>query len=609
MKNNDEKETINFHCEEIEDNKDKEDIPSFYLTLLNSAHNAIIAIDCDARITFMNRAAEELVGVIFSEIKNTLLTSIIVDAELPRVVKTGKAETAIQGRVNGRLILANRTPIIYHGKIIGAVSVFQDISDLQAVVNELELVKQINKELNTIIDSVYDGLIIADGKGVILRISPSYETMASVKPVDFVGKSVMQLVEEGFVSESITMKVLNTKKQANLSIKTKSGRDLFHSAVPVFDENGVINRVVTVIRDLTELTNLRRKLEEVEAEKVIYHDELKKIKDLDGVRNLVSYSSKMKDVFQLADRLSQFDTTVLISGESGVGKEIVARYIHENSRRRSKPFIRVNCGAIPDHLLESELFGYESGAFTGASKGGKKGLLDAAEGGSFLFDEISELPLLLQVKLLRFLQDREFIRVGGSVPVHLNIRFIATSNKDLNSLVIKGLFRPDLFYRLNVVQLLIPPLRDRKEEIPAMIMLFIKRFNEKYRQNKQFTRYGIHMLRNYDWPGNIRELENTVERLAITCPDDLITHNHILASITGKRGSDMSTSSQNASDSPKNLKQSLNDLEKETIKQAYEQSGSTRKAALILGINQSTVVKKMKKYGLSISALSYNKEV
>lgn len=600
MKNKDKnkREIIDFH---FENNLDKKDIVNLFLTMLNSAHNAIISIDNDACITFMNKAAEELVGVDFHNVKNSKITSVIMDAELPRLLTTGKAETGLKGTVNGRTVLANRNPIFYHDKIVGAVSVFQDISDLDTVVKELELVKQMNKELNTVIDSVYDGLIIADGNGVILRISPSYESIASVKPTDFVGKNVTQIVAEGFVSESITTKVLETKRQANLSIKTKSGRDLFHSAVPVFDKNGVITRIVTVIRDLTELTNLRRKLEEVEAEKLQYHDELKKIKDRAGARDLVSYSPKMKQVFQLADRLSQFDTTVLISGESGVGKEIIARYIHENSLRNNKPFIRVNCGAIPDHLLESELFGYESGAFTGASRGGKKGLLDAAEGGSFLLDEISELPLPLQVKLLRFLQDHEFIRVGGNVPVHLNIRFIVTSNKDLVSMVSNDLFRADLFYRLNVVQILIPPLRERKEEISALVMLFIKRFNEKYRQNKQFTRCAIDILRNYEWPGNIRELENTVERLAITCPDDLISHHYVITAIPGQQGSNMTSSEQSAADISNNLKQSVNDFEKAMIKHAYEQSGCTRKAATLLGINQSTVVKKMKKYGLNIN--------
>jgi PAS domain S-box-containing protein len=595
MNNENEIRMIDFHCEE---RLDITEILELYITLLNSTHNAIVAIDNSTRIIFMNRAAEELIGIPFSEAKGVNNTTVVPESQLQRVIETSKAETGVKVNIGGRFVICNRSPILHHGKIIGAVSVFQDISDLEFVAKELALVKQMNEELNTIIDSVYDGLIISDGKGFILRISPSYESIANVKPADFVGKHVTQLIAEGFVSESVAMKVIETKSQANLSIQVKTGKDLFHSAVPVFDENGEVSRVVTVIRDLTELTNLRRKLEEVEAEKSLYRDEVKRIKDRNGTRDLVSYSLKMKNVFQLADRIAQFDTTVLISGESGVGKEMVARYIHENSLRKNKPFIRVNCGAIPEHLLESELFGYEAGAFTGANRGGKKGLLDAANESSFLLDEISELPLLLQVKLLRFLQDQEFFRVGGSVPVQLNIRFMATSNKDLHSLVDKGGFRADLFYRLNVVQIFVPPLRERKEEIPALVMIFLKRFNDKYRQNKQMTKHAIGMLRDYDWPGNIRELENTIERLAITCPDDLITHHHLLTSTSSQLGLELSTISQSAHEPITGLKKSLNNLEKEIIRDAYEQSGCTRKAAQLLGINQSTVVKKMKKYGL-----------
>jgi PAS domain S-box-containing protein len=595
MNNKNEIKMIDFQSEE---HLDITEILKLCITLLNSTHNAIIAIDNSTRIIFMNRAAEELVGIPFSEAKGVSITTVVPESQLQRVIETSKAETGVKVSVGGRFVICNRSPILHHGKIIGAVSVFQDISDLESVAKELAIVKQMNKELNTIIDSVYDGLIISNGKGFVLRISPSYELIANVKPADFVGKHVTQLIAEGFVSESVAMKVIETKRQANLSIQVKTGKDLFHSAVPVFDENGEVSRVVTVIRDLTELTNLRRKLEEVEAEKSLYRDEVKRIKDRNGTRDLVSYSPKMKNVFQLADRIAQFDTTVLISGESGVGKEMVARYIHENSLRKNKPFIRVNCGAIPEQLLESELFGYEAGAFTGANRGGKKGLLDAANESSFLLDEISELPLLLQVKLLRFLQDQEFFRVGGSVPVQLNIRFMATSNKDLHSLVDKGVFRADLFYRLNVVQIFVPPLRERKEEIPALVMIFLKRFNDKYRQNKQMTKHAIGILRHYDWPGNIRELENTIERLAITCPDDLITHHHLLTSMSSELGLELSTISQSAHEPITGLKKSLNNLEKEIIRDAYEQSGCTRKAALLLGINQSTVVKKMKKYGL-----------
>jgi transcriptional regulator with PAS, ATPase and Fis domain len=354
------------------------------------------------------------------------------------------------------------------------------------------------------------------------------------------------------------------------------------------------------MRDLTELNDLRRKLEEAVAEKSLYFDELKRMKDRNGGKDIVCFSSGMKNVMQVAEKVAQFDTTILITGDSGSGKEVLARYIHNKSSRKNEPFIKVNCGAIPENLLESELFGYDGGAFTGAVKSGKKGLLDEADNGSFLLDEISELPLNLQVKLLRLLQEREFYRVGGNAPIRLNIRFIATSNKNLYALVKENKFRADLYYRLNVVQIQIPPLTERREEIPALVKLFLNKLNSKYHQNKQITNYAIDLLSSYDWPGNIRELENTIERLAITCPDDLITHTHLLPSKVEGISLDP-VAEHNLPGNKGGLKRALDQLEKGMILRAYEQTGCTRKAGILLGINQSTVVKKMKKHELSIN--------
>ena len=578
---------------------DREDLLNLYLTIFNSTHNAIIAIDTSTRIIFMNRTAEEWIGLKLSDTENVTISSVIPNSDLPRVLETGTAETAQKGNVAGRVVLANRSPIVSKGQIIGAVSVFQDISDLEVIADELTSTKQVNEQLNTVIDSMYDGLIIADGKGKILRINRTYETIANVTPSEYIGKMASQLVREGFVSESVTMKVIETGKQSNRSIQIKAGKDLFHSAVPIFDASGKLDRVVTVIRDLTELNSLKRRIEEAEFEKSLYYEKLKKINDHNGSLDIINFSQKMKEVFLLAEQASQFDTTILITGESGVGKEVVARYIHAHSKRREMPYIRVNCGAIPENLLESELFGYEKGAFTGAAMKGKRGLLEEAEHGSFLLDEISELPLNLQVKLLRLLQEREFYRVGGNKPIMFDIRFIATSNKNLYTLVKTNRFRTDLFYRLNVVQIDIPPLRERREEIPAFVKLFLNRFNLKYQQNKSISDRAISLLADHDWPGNIRELENTIERLAVTTQDDLITHDHISVCRSQDDRSHMGASAANPDNNEHHLKKAVDQLEKRMVRQAMERSGCTRKAAVFLGISQSTVVKKMKKHGLS----------
>lgn len=571
------------------------EVVNLYETILDSTYNAIVAIDTNNRVFFMNKAAEALIGFKLPEHQEVMLSTIVPNTELPRVMVTGVAESGLKTKVAGKDVISTRSPIWSKGKIIGAVSVFQDISDLEFVANQLEILHQTNDQLNTIIDSIYDGLIIADANGKILRVNKSYEAIAGVKSTEYVGKTASQLVSEGYVSESVSMKVIETKKQANLSITVKTGKDLFHSAVPIFNKHGELDSVVTVIRDLTELNQLRRRLEATEAEKILYHDKLKRLQHQNDHFHIINFSDEMKRIFLLAEQVSQFDTTILVTGESGVGKEVIARFIHENSKRSKMPYIRVNCGAIPESLLESELFGYEKGAFTGAASTGKTGLLDEAENGSFLLDEISDLPFSLQVKLLRVLQEREFIRVGGKKPVKCNIRFIATSNKDLFALVKKKKFREDLYYRLNVVQLDIPPLRERKEEIPAFVKLFVNNFNQKYDQNKRISNHGVQRLTELYWRGNIRELENTIERLAVTCPESTIGHSHLLAcGITDaqppENDSDLSADG--------NLKEKINSLEMAMIRQAVDRSTNTRKAAERLGISQSSVVKKMKKYGI-----------
>lgn len=575
----------------------QEHLVRLFTSMLDSTQNGIIALDNAARIVFMNKAAEAIVGLAFSENRGKLITDVAPESQLHRVIATGDFETGKKITVGNRVIITNRNPIYHHGKVIGAVGVFQDISNLEAIATELQLVKGINTELNAIIDSIYDGLIIFDGCGTILRANSAYEDMSGISAGYLVGKHANDLIKEGLVSESVTQQVIETKKPASLSITINSGKVLFHSAVPVMDDKGEIFRIVMMIRDLTELNNLKQKLEEAKNETSLYRDELKRIKEKSGTKDLVIFSPMMKDIFDLALRLAHFDTTVLITGESGVGKEVMARYIHENSLRKDNPFIRVNCGAIPEQLLESELFGYEPGAFTGAKKEGKKGLLEAANGGSFLLDEISELPYPLQVKLLRVLQEQEFFRVGSNKPISVDIRFIAASNVDLLTRVQTNLFRPDLYYRLNVAQIRVPPLRERKEEIPGLAMIFLRNFNEKYNLNKQMTNQATMMLMNQDWPGNIRELENTIERLAIMCHGDVIDHNQLPNDL-------LHSHIPHHHNITGNLKEALESLEKEMIANAYLQAGCTRMAGLLLGINQSTVVKKMQKYNLNGKLLS-----
>lgn len=302
----------------------------------------------------------------------------------------------------------------------------------------------------------------------------------------------------------------------------------------------------------------------------------------------------MEKLMETVNKIAMVESTVLIYGETGVGKEVLAKYIHSVSDRSEGPFVKINCGAIPETLLEAELFGYEKGAFTGARSEGKPGLFEVADGGTMLLDEISELPMSLQVKLLRVLQEKEFIRVGGIKTIKVDVRIIAASNKDLKELVKEGKFRQDLYYRLNVVPITIPPLRERTEDIPILAHHFLNKYNEKYGRSKQLTNEVIEAFLRYSWPGNVRELEHVIERLVVISEDNLITKKELPSELLNGESTYNAEGVYVAEIMP--LKKASALVEYQLIKRAMEIGGSTYKAAEMLGVDQSTIIRKLKKY-------------
>jgi transcriptional regulator with PAS, ATPase and Fis domain len=364
------------------------------------------------------------------------------------------------------------------------------------------------------------------------------------------------------------------------------------TANPIFDERGVLFRIVINVRDMTELNILRQQLEQAQTLSQHYQEKLNKYNMAD---KYVIRSKESRDLADLCVRLGKVDATVLIKGESGVGKEFAAQLIHSNSTRSSKPMVTVNCAAIPESLFESELFGYEPGAFTGASKNGKRGLFEAAEGGTLFLDEVGEMPLNTQAKLLRAIQDKVITRVGGTTPINVDVRIIAATNRHLPEMVQHKEFRNDLYFRLNVIPVVVPPLRERKVEIPFLVDHFINKFNAKYHLDKRIDEREIKAMMNYDWPGNIRELENLIERLVVTYPGDVIRHINL---------NDVETIINEginfeAFDGFK-LQAAIEQLEKQLIKNSLDTLGSTRKAALELGVSQPTIVRKAAKYNIPL---------
>jgi transcriptional regulator with PAS, ATPase and Fis domain len=394
-------------------------------------------------------------------------------------------------------------------------------------------------------------------------------------------------------SESVTLKVLESKKATTIIQKAKNGNEILATGTPVFTEGGQIDKIVVNSRDITDLNNLNRELSLKEELAEKYREELELLRlETFGGSVIVSKSTVMQKVFRLAATVSKVESTVLITGESGVGKGVLAQFIHNNSGRKKGPFIKIDCSAIPETLFESELFGYEKGAFTGAEKGGKVGLFELAQGGTVFLDEVGELPLSMQPKIMRAIQDKEIVSVGGDKVKKLDIRIMAATNMDLNQMVIEKLFREDLYYRLNVVPIKIPPLKERKEDILPLIRQVMERMNRSYNWNKRLSAEALDALINYSWPGNVRELENLVERMMVSEPGDTIDIAHIPAFIWENENRDKSCTYPDKGD----YKASLAKYDQYLITKAIEEEGSIPKAAKKLGINVTTVRRKLEKY-------------
>jgi len=449
-------------------------------------------------------------------------------------------------------------------------------------------------------DSSYDELFVTDAQGKTLRVnSNACRRLYGLEAKDLIGKNVKELEEEGLFYPSISSLVREKKQRLTTIQETKSGGKIIITANPVFNEKNELVKIVTNSRDITELNLLQKKLEETQELNRRYFTELKELrKKIVGTNDIVVCSNEMKKTFDLVAKIADVDSTVLILGESGVGKDIVAKKIHQLGRRNKGPFIKVNCGAIPGNLLEAELFGYESGAFTGARKEGKVGLFELADKGILFLDEIADLPHLLQVKLLQVIQDRSFRRVGGSKNIDVDVRVIAATNKDLEDMVRKGRFREDLYYRLNVVPIEIVPLRERREEIPPLIFFFLDKFEKKYGIKKKITPKAMDVLMNYYWPGNIRELENLIERLVVTVDGEEILVEHIPKKL--KEANQFENENKIILKHIAPLRDAVDEIERKLITKAYKELGSTPKVAKALGVHETTILRKAKALNIEI---------
>ncbi|MHB1394808.1 MAG: sigma-54 interaction domain-containing protein [Clostridia bacterium] len=452
-------------------------------------------------------------------------------------------------------------------------------------------------EWESILDSTQDAIFIDDMNGNTQWINRACELLYEVKREDIIGKSIDALEKSGIFSPSVAKLVFKNIEQSTIIHSNKSGKKILTTGTPVFDDEGKIYKVISTSRDITELVSLRNQLED-------FQNKLGELREeqLENIGNFIVKSVKMKEVAYLAKRLAQIDSTVLITGESGVGKGEIAKYIHMSGDRKDMPFVKVNCGAIPEALLESELFGYEYGAFTGSKKQGKIGLFQLAQHGTIFLDEIGELPLNLQVKILHAIQDKEIKMVGGLKNISVDVRIITATNRDLMNMVKEKKFREDLFYRLNVVPIHIQPLRERTEDIIPLTRYFLEKYNRKFNVEKRIDPNTMASLIKYSWPGNVRELENIIERLVIITCDDTILPQNLPNYILDK----IDNSQDIAIPSVMSLQDATEEVERQIIANAVKKYKTTREMAKALKVSQPTIVRKMSKYHLGDTNMNLN---
>lgn len=452
-------------------------------------------------------------------------------------------------------------------------------------------------KLKAAIDFSSDGIIIADNQANVIYLNKAYEESTGLTEDMLLNKNLKDLLQEGLFNKCVTLHVLEHNESISLIHEYVSGKTALSTGNPVYDKSGNIIAVVCNTRNITELINLKDELYKTRELTKKYSQEIKILRSIALDHEEFIYNSKvMDDIIKLALKVAPYDTTVLITGESGTGKEIFAKFIHKESLRKEEAYIKVNCAAIPKNLFESELFGYMTGSFTGASKEGKPGMFELANGGTILLDEIGELPLSVQSKLLRVIQEREVFRIGAKSPISLDVRILAATNRDLENEVKKGNFREDLFFRLNVIPINIPPLRNRAEDVPKLIEAFLGKLNKKYNRIISITNETVDILKLYSWPGNVRELENLIEYLFIMNSAGEIDIEHLPASIITEQMENNFHKDLTNGDS--NLAYMLNLYEKTLIKSTLANYTSIRKAAKVLGVHYSTLSRKVKKYGL-----------
>jgi PAS domain S-box-containing protein len=569
--------------------------------------NGVIAIDREGTIFVFNDAAARLLGVEKGKALGKNLLSIVPNSGLVNVLRTEEAETGRPQPVGARTVIANRAPMFRDGELIGAVSVFQDVTEMEKMSRELDSTRALVRTLEEVLAGAGEWMMVVDANGIVTMISEEYAEFNGTTVADAVGRHVTEVVE------NTRMHVVARTGVAEIGERQMiHGRALIVNRIPLRDGDRIIGAYGRVVfKTVEQLRELASKMNLLESKVKYYEEELTHLR---GARytfgSIVGAGVAITSAKEEAERASRTDSTVLLRGETGTGKELFAHAIHAAGPRRAGPFIKLNCAAVPAELLESELFGYEEGAFTGARRGGKPGKFELAAGGTLFLDEIGDMPLPMQAKLLRVLQEKEVDRLGGTGSRRLDLRLIAATGRNLEEMVGQGTFRADLYYRVNVIPIRIPPLREHPEDLGAIAEAFLARLSADTGEPKRrLSAELLDILRVYPWPGNVRELQNGLERAVAMSPREVLRPEHfpahLLRFVHGARkeaipGAAETDGEVTSSKAPGSLASVKAEAERSAILSALAAVGGNRtRAAELLRIHRVKLHEKIKRYGIA----------
>jgi len=575
--------------------------------ILDSMANGVIAIDREGLIFVFNDAAARLLGVGKEDALGRRLLDIVPNSGLVNVLRTGAPETGRPQAIGARSVIADRAPIFRDGELIGAVSVFQDVTEMEKMSRELDSTRALVRTLEEVLSGAGEWMVVVDASGIVTMISEEYAKFNGTTVADAVGKHVTQVIENTRMHT-----VVKTGTAEIGERMTIHGRSLIVNRIPLKDNDRVIGAYGRVVfKTVEQLRELASRMNLLESKVKYYEEELTHLR---GVRytfgSIVGAGASISAAKEEAERASRTDSTVLLRGETGTGKELFAHAIHAAGPRRAGPFIKLNCAAVPAELLESELFGYEEGAFTGARRGGKPGKFELAAGGTLFLDEIGDMPLPMQAKLLRVLQEKEVDRVGGTGSRRVDLRLIAATARNLEKMVGQGTFRADLYYRVNVIPIRIPPLREHPEDLGAIAEAFLARLSADTGERiRGISAELLDVLRANPWPGNVRELQNGLERAVAMSPGETLRPEHFPAHLLrfahgvrteGAPGATGADAEERSAKGPGSLASVKAEAERSAILSALAAVGGNRtRAAELLRIHRVKLHEKIKRYGIA----------